>query len=124
MLGQLGAPVGFIVAAAVFAFLHASLTERDFLDWGWRYPCFVAFAINVVALFARLRIVVAEEYQGRMHELDLEPTPIRELVAEKGQHAVIVAFAALASYALLHTVPIFPPSWNRLYPDQSMSAFV
>lgn len=124
MLGQLGAPVGFIVAAAVFAFLHASLTERDFLDWGWRYPFYVAFAINVVALFARLRIVVAEEYQDKMHELDLEPTPIRELVAEKGQHVVIGAFAALASYALFHIVTIFPLSWIRLYSEQSMSGFL
>jgi hypothetical protein len=37
--------------------LHQSLDSADFLDWGWRYPFFCAFAINVVALFARLRIV-------------------------------------------------------------------
>ena len=38
MLGQLGAPIGFIVAASVFAFLYASLSEEDLLAWGWRYP--------------------------------------------------------------------------------------
>jgi len=124
MLGQLGAPVGFIVAASVFAFLYANLTESDFLAWGWRYPFYVAFAINVVALFARLRIVVAEEYQDKMHELDLEPTPIRELIEQKGQHVVIGAFAALASYALFHIVTIFPLSWIRLYSDQSMTGFL
>ena len=36
-------------------------SEEDFLDWGWRYPFFVAFAINVVALFARLRMVATPE---------------------------------------------------------------
>ncbi len=124
MLGQLGAPVGFIVAASVFAFLHANLTQEDFLAWGWRYPFFVAFAINVVALFARLRLVVAEEYQGKMGELELEPTPIGELFRAKGQHVVIGAFTALASYALFHIVTIFPLSWILLYSDQSIAAFL
>lgn len=124
MLGQLGAPVGFIVAASVFAFLYASLEQRDFLAWGWRYPFYVAFAINVVALFARLRIVVAEEYQGRMGELELEPTPVGELFRAKGQHVVIGAFAALASYALFHIVTIFPLSWIALYSDQSIVDFL
>jgi MFS family permease len=124
MLGQLGAPVGFIVAASVFAFLYASLEQRDFLAWGWRYPFYVAFAINVVALFARLRIVVADEYQGRMGELELEPTPVGELFRAKGQHVVIGAFAALASYALFHIVTIFPLSWIALYSGQSIVDFL
>ena len=124
MLGQLGAPIGFIVAASVFAFLYASLEQRDFLAWGWRYPFYVAFAINVVALFARLRIVVAEEYQGRMGELELEPTPVGELFRAKGQHVVIGAFAALASYALFHIVTIFPLSWIALYSGQSIVDFL
>ncbi|MDR0182099.1 MFS transporter [Lysobacter arvi] len=124
MLGQLAAPVGFIVAASVFAFLYASLGEEDLLSWGWRYPFFVAFAINVVALFARLRIVVADEYQKKMSELELEPTPIGELFRAKGRHVVIGAFAALASYALFHIVTIFPLSWILLYSEKSIVAFL
>ncbi|MDB5754915.1 MAG: hypothetical protein JWR56_1343, partial [Massilia sp.] len=57
MLGQLGAPVGFIIAAAVFWYLLDNVSSTDFLTWGWRYPFYVAFAINVVALFARLRLI-------------------------------------------------------------------
>ncbi|WP_245622540.1 MFS transporter [Pseudoxanthomonas dokdonensis] len=124
MLGQLGAPVGFIVAASVFAFLYANLSEQDLLSWGWRYPFFVAFAINVVALFARLRLVVADEYQSKMGELELEPTPIGELFRVKGRHVVVGAFAALASYALFHIVTIFPLSWITLYSDQSIVGFL
>src|ERR1700758_3025169 len=33
MLGQLGAPVGFVVASALFSFLYSSLSTEDFLDW-------------------------------------------------------------------------------------------
>ncbi|HEU0067090.1 MAG TPA: MFS transporter, partial [Sphingomonas sp.] len=62
MIPQLGAPLGLIVASGLFAFFVSTLSATDFLEWGWRYPFFVAFAINVVALFARLRMVTTPEY--------------------------------------------------------------
>ena len=120
MLGQLGAPVGFIVAAALFAYLISNLSSEDFYDWGWRYPFYVAFAINVVALFARLRLVVTQEYETELRQRELEPVPLRELLQVKGKHVVIGAFAPLASYALFHIVTIFPLSWLLLYSDQSI----
>jgi len=124
MLGQLGAPVGFTVAAALFAYLMGSLSSKDFFDWGWRYPFYAAFAINVVALFARLRLVVTHEYEREMGQRELEPVPIGELVRVKGKHLVVGAFAALASYAMFHIVTIFPLSWIRLYADQPVVGFL
>ncbi len=124
MLGQLGAPVGFIVAGGLFAFLLSSLSSDDFYAWGWRYPFFAAFALNVVALFARLRLVVTHEYEHQMGERELEPTPVGELFAQKGRHVFIGAFAALASYALFHIVTIFPLSWILLYSDQPLDGFL
>lgn len=122
MLGQLSAPIGFMVAGALFLFLHASLDQDDFIDWGWRYPFFVAFAINVVALFARLRLVVTEEYTMAMEERELEPIGIVELLRTQGYNIFIGAFAALASYALFHLVTIFPLSWIVLGSTQSVNA--
>ncbi|MGK6306529.1 MFS transporter [Variovorax sp. DT-64] len=124
MLGQLGAPLGFVVASGLFAFLWASLSFDDFLAWGWRYAFFVAFAINVVALFARLRLVVTHEYEQLMEEGELEPTSVIELVRTQGGNLLIGAFAALASYALFHLVTVFPLSWIRLYSDQSITEFL
>ena len=111
MLGQLGAPIGFMVASALFLFLHLTLTQADFLEWGWRYPFFVAFAINVVALFARLRLVVTEEYTQLLEGRRLEPIAIVEIVRDQGYNLFLGAFAALASYALFHLVTVFPLSW-------------
>jgi len=121
MLGQLGAPVGFIVASALFLFLRLTLAEADFLAWGWRYPFFVAFAINVVALFARLRLVVTEEYTQLLEEGELEPIPVGEMVREQGYNMFIGAFAALASYALFHLVTVFPLSWIAIRESQEIS---
>lgn len=121
MLGQLGAPIGFMIASALFLFLHLTLTEADFLDWGWRYPFFVAFAINVVALFARLRLVLTEEYTQLLEEGELEPIGTGQMVREQGYNLFLGAFAALASYALFHLVTVFPLSWIAVSATQQIS---
>lgn len=124
MLGQLGAPIGFFVASSVFLYVMGSLGARDFLSWGWRFPFFTAFAINVVALFARLRLVVTHEYEKRMDEHELDPAHLRELLPAQGHHIVIGAFAALASYALFHLVSVFPLSWVALFSEQNIGDFM
>ncbi|MCZ2495904.1 MFS transporter [Xylophilus sp. Kf1] len=121
MLGQLGAPIGFLIAAALFVYLHSSLGPKDFYEWGWRYPFYVAFAINVVALFARLRLVVTEEYTKLLEERELEPTKAIEMFRTQGYNVFIGAFAALASYALFHLITVFPLSWITLYSDQTVN---
>jgi MFS family permease len=124
MMGQLGAPIGFMLASGLYMLLNASLEAEDFLSWGWRYPFFVAFAINVVALFARLRLVVTHEYDRLLNERELEPTRGRELIRSQGVNVIVGAFGGLASYALFHLITVFPLSWILLYSDQSITAFL
>ncbi|WLI91625.1 MFS transporter [Massilia sp. R2A-15] len=124
MLGQLGAPVGFIIAASVFWYLLSDTSASDFLAWGWRYPFYVAFAINVVALFARLRLISTNEYAHLLEERELEPTPFGEMTRNQGRNVIIGALAALASYALFHVVTVFPLSWIRLYSARSVTGFL
>ncbi|CDG82934.1 MFS transporter [Janthinobacterium agaricidamnosum] len=124
MLGQLGAPVGFFIAAGLFCYLTGNLSNADFLDWGWRYPFYVAFAINVVALFARLRLVSTDEYSRLLEERELQPTKIFEMARSQGRNLIIGALAALASYALFHLVTVFPLSWISIYSKRSISDFL
>jgi len=73
---QLGAPLGLMLASGLFAFFLGQLSPQDFIAWGWRYPFFVAFAVNVVALFARLRIVVTPEYTELFKTRELTPSRV------------------------------------------------
>lgn len=124
MIPQLGALLGLMIASALFAFIISQLSASDFLDWGWRFPFFVAFAINVVALFARLRIVVTPEYTRAFESRELQPSPIRETVKHGGKTIVIGAFTPLASFALFHMVTVFPLSWVFLFTEDSPARFL
>ncbi|WP_428332418.1 MFS transporter [Novosphingobium sp.] len=124
MIPQLGAPLGLIVASLLFAFFTSSLNSDDFLDWGWRYPFFVAFAINVVALFARLRIVASAAISKMYDTLDLTAErPLTTLVSQ-WRTVVMGAFAPLASFALFHMVTVFPLSWVYLHGFESPTRFL
>ncbi|RST31393.1 MFS transporter [Sphingomonas ginkgonis] len=115
MIPQLGAPLGLIVAAALFSFFLATLSPEDFLSWGWRYPFFVAFAINVVALFARLRLVATPEFKELFESRELQPAPAFETLFAEWRTILLGAFAPLASFALFHLVTVFPLSWVTLF---------
>lgn len=121
---QLGAPIGFIVAGVLFAFFLLNLTDADFLDWGWRYPFFCAFAINVVALFSRLRLVATDEFSSLLQRRRLEPSPILPLVRNHSAELLLGALIPLASFALFHLVTVFPISWIVLFTQRSAGEFL
>jgi len=124
MTGQLGAPLGFILAAGLFAFLYGELAPEDFLAWGWRYPFYVALAVNVVTMFARLRLVVTHEFDQLFNERELAPSDNLEFFRSQGYMVLLGAFGALASYALFHLVTVFPLSWIVLHSRQSIVQFL
>lgn len=124
MIAQVGAPIGFIIAAGLFAYLILTLSHSDFINWGWRYPFFVAFTLNIVALFARLRLVVTPEYTRLLKTRELEPSPMGDLVRTQWRNIALGAFAPLASYALFHLVTIFALAWAMLFTQQSIGNFL
>lgn len=124
MIPQLGAPLGLMVASGLFAYFVTLLSPGDFLAWGWRFPFFCAFAINVVALFARLRLVSTPDFSTLFESKDLQPSPVLSTIEKEGRNIVIGAFAPLASFALFHMVTVFPLSWIALFTQQSASHFL
>ncbi|MDN5873184.1 MAG: MFS transporter [Sinobacteraceae bacterium] len=123
-IAQLGAPLGFIIASALFAYLWLSLSSADFLNWAWRYPFFVAFALNVVALFARIRLVATPEYSDLLKTQELTPAPLGELLRTQWRNILLGGFAPLASFALFHLVTVFALAWAVLFTTQSVGGFL
>jgi len=124
MIPQLGAPLGLLMASGLFAYFVSNLSAADFLEWGWRYPFFAAFAINVVALFARLRMVVTPAYKEMYENRELTPTAVGSTLRAEGRNIVIGALAPLASFTLFHMVTVFPLSWVFLFTKQPPAQFL
>lgn len=124
MIPQLGAPLGLLVATALFAYFLNVLSSEDFLSWGWRYPFFVALAINVVALFARLRLVATPEFERSFESRELQPSPPFSTLFKEWRTIALGALAPLASFALFHIVTVFPLSWVTLFANEAPERFL
>ncbi|UHS60109.1 MFS transporter [Agrobacterium vaccinii] len=124
MMPQLGAAMGFGLASAFFIIFTTQLSNPEFLAWGWRFPFFVALALNVLALFARLRMIVTPEFQTMLQQHELEPKPMFEMLRNQSRVVLTGAFVPLASFALFHLVTVFPLSWVSLNTNQRVSDFL
>ena len=124
MMPQIGAAMGFGLASAFFIIFVTQLSNPEFLAWGWRFPFFVALALNVLALFARLRMIVTPEVQAMLAQHELEPKPVFEMLRSQSRVVITGAFVPLASFALFHLVTVFPISWVVLHTQQRLSDFL
>ncbi|MCG7494392.1 MFS transporter [Thalassobius sp. Cn5-15] len=118
MVPQLGGPIGFVVAVSLFYVLTGFLTEEEFLTFGWRFTFFAVMAVNVVSLFARLRLLNAD--LGVEEEL-VTSAPLKEVISTQWRTIMLSAFLPLASYALFHMVTVFPLGYTTLFTDRSVT---
>lgn len=124
MMPQIGAAMGFGLASAFFIVFLTQLSQEEFLAWGWRFPFFVALALNVLALFARLRLIMTPEVSALIERHELQPRPILKTLRAQPGVVVAGAFVPLASFALFHLVTVFPLGWVTLYSDQRIPDFL
>jgi MHS family shikimate/dehydroshikimate transporter-like MFS transporter len=53
---QLGAPTGFVLPLGIFALLTSTLSEADFLGWGWRIPFLLSLLLVAIGLYIRVNL--------------------------------------------------------------------
>lgn len=121
MVPQLGGPIGFIVAASLFFVLTGFLTEEEFMQYGWRFTFFAVMAVNVVSLFARLRLLQTD---FGADEVTFKSAPFLALLRGYWRPIVLSTLMPLASYALFHMVTVFPLAYAVLYTEIDISYIV
>ena len=124
MIPQLGSPFGYAVASGLFAYFLLNVSQQEFIEWGWRYPFFVAFVINVVALFARLRLIATKEFAELYDSRELIPVPAFALLRSHWRAVLVGAFVPLASYALYYIVSIYSLWFVDLVQHRSIGVFL
>ncbi|ACI93858.1 major facilitator family transporter [Afipia carboxidovorans OM5] len=61
-LPQIGLSIGLCLASGVVALLSYSLTNEQFLAWGWRIAFVLSFVLVLVGLYIRLNIMETPEF--------------------------------------------------------------
>ena len=104
---QLGSPIGFFAANGVFLILGATLSDAQFMDWGWRLP-FVGSALLVaVGLYVRLKIEETPQFQAALDRDDVVRVPFVEIVSRHGGALACGAAGVVATFAVFYIATSF-----------------
>jgi len=114
MFPQLGAPIGFLCSAGIFLLLTETLTDQQFLAFGWRIP-FVASALLVfVGLYVRLRIAETPAFRRVLENRERVRVPFLSVLAQHPWLLLLGTFGALATFVLFYLMTVFTLSWGTL----------
>jgi MFS family permease len=71
---QMGLATGLCFASGMVALLSYTLTDEQFLAWGWRVAFLISFVLVIVALYVRMHILETPEFR-KVEEQRMTPPP-------------------------------------------------
>lgn len=111
MWPQLGAPLGFLLATAIFVVLVSWLGEA-FLTWGWRIPFLFSIVMVGVGLYVRLRLTETPVFARAIEAGERVSAPVVEVFRGSWRQLVIGTFVMVATYTLFYTVTTWTLSYG------------
>lgn len=104
---QIGAPAGFLLPMALFAFLNSVLSPEAMMDYGWRIPFLLSLLLVIVGLFIRLRIDESPVFVKIRETKAVESRPVVEVVRDyrgivfKGVCAKLIEACCFAMFTVI-----------------------
>ncbi len=111
MFPQLGAPLGFVLSAGSFLALTETLSNAEFLAWGWRIPFLASILLVLLGLYVRLRITETPEFQKVVAARERVSVPIVVLFRSYKRALLLGTLVALATFVLFYLMTVFTLSW-------------
>jgi MFS family permease len=121
---QLGAPIGFLAANSVFLILGATMTDEQFLGWGWRIPFLLSIVLVAVGLWARLRLSETPAFAAALAEAPPPRVPIGELFARHAVPTIAAMFGMIAVFAIFYLSTAFALGYGTTALGYDREAFL
>ncbi len=112
MFPQLGAPLGFLASGGIFLLLSATLTDAQFLNFGWRIPFLASSVLVFIGLYVRLKITETPVFQQALEQRARVAVPILTVVRQHARALVLGTMIALATFVLFYLLIVFCLSWG------------
>lgn len=104
---QLGAPVGFLAANGLFLFLGMTLSEADFVSWGWRIPFLFSAILVGLGLWVRLRIGETPAFRAALEKAPPPRVPISTLLRDHWLAMIAGGAGVVACFAIFYLSTAF-----------------
>ena len=114
---QVGVPLGLVLGTATFAVLSATLTDEQFLAWGWRVPFLASIALIGVGMWIRLGVHESPVFRQAMDEKAANRMPVLEALRTYPKEILLAAGSFLATNSTFYVSSV----WLVTYATQSLS---
>lgn len=124
MFPQLGAPIGFLVSSSTFFILSKTMSEGDFINYGWRIP-FIASAILVwVGLYVRLKISETPEFTKLISSNQRSEVPFADVFVKHTKAITLGTLATVTTFLLFYLMTVFTLSYGTSVLHYAKSNFL
>jgi len=121
---QLGAPIGFLLSGGVFLLLSETLTNQQFIAYGWRIPFLASAILVLVGLYVRLRISETPVFRMALEQKARVRLPLVTVFREEPRALLIGTLVSLATFVLFYLMTVFALSWGTTALHFSRNAFL
>lgn len=122
MFPQLGAPIGFLLSSGTFFILSKTMSDEQFLSYGWRIP-FIASALLVwVGLYIRLKITETPDFIKIMNNQERVKVPVIAVFTKHTKAVFLGTVGTITTFLLFYLMTVFTLSWGTSalhYPKES-----
>jgi metabolite-proton symporter len=104
---QLGAPLGLVLGTLVFSIFSASMSDAQFLAWGWRLPFLFSIALVIVGLWIRFTLAESPEFQKVKDKKEEVKMPIIEAIVTYPKNILLAMGARFAENGFFYIYATF-----------------
>jgi MFS transporter, MHS family, shikimate and dehydroshikimate transport protein len=130
---QIGLAIGLCCSTGVVTFLSYTLSEQDFISWGWRVAFMLSIVLLAVGLFIRLRVLETPEFAKAQRRNEVARVPIWEVVRDYPGTVVLgwgarlidgIVFTIYAIFTLSYLVNVAKMPRTSVLAAITVAAFV
>jgi metabolite-proton symporter len=112
---QMGVGAGLLLSTVTFTLFSSSLSQSEFLAWGWRVPFLLSVVLIGVGLFIRLRIFETPIF-ARLKETQGETRrPIVEVLCQQPKDVLLAMGMRFAENGPFYIMSVFVLSYGEAH---------
>ena len=99
---QAGVPAGLVLGTVAYAVLTATLTDRQFFDWGWRVPFLASALLITIGLWIRLTVAESPIFRKALDPQSAVKMPILDALKTYPKEIALAAGSFVATHATFY----------------------
>jgi metabolite-proton symporter len=104
---QVGVPAGLVLGTGAYALLSATLSDEQFLVWGWRIPFLASALLIAVGMWIRLTVAESPIFQRMLDAEMAARMPVFDALKTYPKEIALAAGSFVATHAMFYVTSVW-----------------